>query len=73
MASKINPLQELKEMEKTVENTKAFVSKHMAAIAFDFSQTYGFPVELFEEMVKERIHNLAEQLAFVINYYEKRN
>lgn len=67
MESKNNPLQELKDMEKTVENTKLFVDKYLPEIAFDFQQTYGFPVEMFEEMCQEKIHNLAEQLAFIVN------
>lgn len=61
---------ELKEMEKTLDNTKSFIKKHLPVVAFHFSSTYGFPIELFEEEMKVNNMSLLEQLLMIKNFYE---
>lgn len=63
---------ELKELPKTKEDTKIFVGKYLAHIAFDFHTRFGLPLEMFEEMLKETKFNLAEQVIFILNYYKNK-
>jgi hypothetical protein len=64
-------LQELKDMDKTMENTKAYVKKHLAYMAFHWHSVHGFPVEMFQEEMNLKNISLAEQLAMIIKFYEK--
>jgi len=63
---------ELREMEKTLDNTRKYVSKHISKIAFHWYSVYGFPAEMFEEMMKEKDMTLSDQLNFIIKFYESK-
>jgi hypothetical protein len=63
---------ELEQMEKTMENTKSYVSKHLQVVAFHFSQTHGFPVEMFEEEMKLKEMSLLDQLTMIIKFYKEK-
>ncbi len=64
-------LKELHDMEKTMDNTKAYVKKHLAYMAFYWHSVYGFPVEMFEEEMKLKNMSLLDQLNMIIKFYEK--
>ncbi len=61
---------ELEQVEKTMDNTKAYVKKHLPIVAFHFSQTHGFPFEIFKEEMELRNMTLLEQLMMIINFYK---
>ena len=66
------PLEELRNMEKTMENTKNFVRKYLPKVAFDYHQNKGLPVDIFVEEMEIKNMSLAQQLVFIIHHYEKK-
>jgi alanyl-tRNA synthetase len=62
---------ELRELPKTKEGLDSFRGDMLAHIAFDFYQKYGFPYEMFKEMLEEKNLTGLEQLTFIMNYYKK--
>jgi len=70
--SKHPALIELETMEKTLENTKKYVSKHLAHLAFHWHSVHGFPVEMFVEELAMKKMSLADQLLMIIKFYENK-
>lgn len=62
---------ELEQIDKNIISVREYVNKHLPIMQFHFFSVFGFPRELFEEVIKEKCSSLSDQLVMIIKFYQE--